>query len=194
MIEKGNKKWWKLTFSQREGKVPLPEALQPDQLTDRFRNRLWMLVDRSILDGCERNMYGNLNFHPYKAEGEFWKIFFISIQLDVFDKPHDGFHNGPNSLREFIRKIIIEGEYHTVITVVEYLLRHQYIYKTLSDQIESILLNETAYGIDKSTNPICIFPTTSEEMRRSTQQALDNISKSKLEGAKRLIFTMLYKS
>jgi len=51
MPDEQSEEWRSLTFSQRAGKAPLPEALQAGKLTKKFRNQMWLVFERDI-DRC----------------------------------------------------------------------------------------------------------------------------------------------
>ena len=40
--------FYKMTFSQREGKAPLPEPMRLEHVSKRFRNRIWRFVDNAV--------------------------------------------------------------------------------------------------------------------------------------------------
>ena len=43
-----NDDFYKLTFSQREGKAPLPEPMRLEHVSKDFRNLIWFAVDNAI--------------------------------------------------------------------------------------------------------------------------------------------------
>ena len=43
-----NEEFYRLTFSQREGKVPLPEPMRLEHVSKDFRNLVWLAVAKAI--------------------------------------------------------------------------------------------------------------------------------------------------
>ena len=43
-----NEEFYKLTFSQCEGKAPLPEPMRLEHVSEDFRNLVWLAVDKAI--------------------------------------------------------------------------------------------------------------------------------------------------
>ena len=181
--EQSKEEWRKLTFAQREGKAPLPEPLQAGVLTRRFRNRVWCVIEISIIHNSTNDHLNGSRFTK-TAEGRFFKIFPYSCKFNVSDIPHDEIEiTGPWRVRGWFRNLILEAESHEVLTIIEYMLRHSYMPKPLSDQIKDCF-DDAPYIISCSSEPICIIPATSEEMKESVKRSLDNISQSKLTGSK----------
>ena len=58
-----------LTFSQREGKVPLPEPMQLEHIPQRFRQLVWQVIDGEIRESS--NDYYGLNYDYNYYFGKF---------------------------------------------------------------------------------------------------------------------------
>ena len=43
-----NEEFYKLTFSQREGRASLPEPMRLEHVSEDFRNLVWLAVDNAI--------------------------------------------------------------------------------------------------------------------------------------------------
>ena len=50
MTTDGNGDFYKLTFAQREGKSPLPEAMELEHVPQQFRQLVWLSIDEEIGD------------------------------------------------------------------------------------------------------------------------------------------------
>ncbi len=181
-MEKESQEWREMTFSQREGEVPLPEPLQLEHLSINFRNYLWSILDASL----ESGIYDSYYTQEFSSDelGEFWQNFSWSVQIDILKKPHDEHDKNSEYLHQYLRKLILFGKYDEVITITEHLLRHPDIDDALSTAIGKLFFDSSAYLIDKSSKPICIVPTTSKEMKKCVQAALNNINQSDLPGAR----------
>lgn len=182
MVDKQSEEWRNLTFSQRTGKAPLPEALQAGEVNQKFRNRIWLAFDQNISKFIARDRLGDRIF---VSNPRHWLLLFYKYHLDVLCKPHDDVSQQltPDTLKRWLRNIIIEEESHEVLTLVEYFFRAADIPESLAVEIENCF-EFAPYSIDRSSEPVCIFPTTSEEMKENVERSLDNINNSELTGAK----------
>ena len=170
MPDEQSEEWRSLTFSQRAGKAPLPEALQAEKLTKKFRNYIWRVIETGI--------------RGYDTTYFFIRRCYYSYQFSILEKPHDAIPEAtPEIVTKWLRNIIIEAESHKALTLVEYCLRIENIPEKFAAKIEE-QFKHAPYYIDRSSKPVCIIPTTSEEMEESTKRALANINNSELTGAK----------
>lgn len=184
MAEQQSKEWRNLTFSQRVGKTPLPEPLQAGELSIEFRNRLWYVFEtdfqRSI--SFKRNAYGVPNAY-FKSNKTHWRNYFLAYHLNVLNVPHDEIEQVPHAIKDWLKHIILEGEVHEVLTMVEFCLRIGRMPKDLSIAIEKCF-QFAPYYIDQSNGFACIIPTTGKEMKEHVERSLVNINSSELTGAK----------
>ena len=173
-----------LTFSQREGKAPLPEVFQAGKLTKRFRNAIWYCVENSIRQGERRGRVSGPTKFDMSSVGQYWKHYRLSYRIAVLNVPHDEeIETVPTKLIRWLRKVILEEKTHEVITVIEHMFRSTDMPEHLSHEIKNCF-NYAPYIVDDSAQPICIIYTTSEEMKENTKRSLDNINQSELTGAK----------
>ena len=183
MTEEQDRQRRDLNFSQRAGELPLPEPLQPQHLTKKFRNSVWHAVDQDFQTGFFEDEWSESFI--YNTSGKYWKSFFFSLHTTILVLPHDedSLITEPSEGRKFLRKVILEQQYHKVLTVVEHMFRCPGRSKSFDNELENCF-NESLYVVDRSIEPICIFPVTSEEMKKVVSQSLDNINQSELIGAK----------
>lgn len=181
-MEKDSLEWRGLNFSQREGKAPLPEALQVGKLNKEFRRYLWSCVRRS-LDEVIWESYEGYRFSE-TSKGKFWIDFWGLYQLEVLDVPDDTHLATPSTVRSSMHKLIFDAPYDKVLTAVECMLHCENITKQLRRELKECVDKKSAYFIDDKRFPVCITPTTSPEMKGSVQSALENINNSDLPGAK----------
>lgn len=182
MTAKQNRWWRSLTFSQRAGEATLPEALEAGKLSTRFRNAVWFHVGSSMKEKILRISEHEFMFIE-DYTGKFWEFFWLSYCLDILEIPHDMPEHQPQEAYARVRTIILDGKTHEVLTFIEYMFRISNIPHALRDSIENSF-QFVPYGVDRSGEPVCIFPTTSEEMETSVKRALAKINKSKLTGVK----------
>lgn len=183
MSNQQSEEWRSLTYSQRMGEAPLPEVLEAGKLSNRFRNRVWVSIETSLRGSIFQNpLEGGILFVNDEA-GLYWKVFWFSYCMDLLDIPHDRPEHKPNEAYKMIRAIILESKTHEVLTFIEHMFRVSNIPGVLRDGIEE-QFRFAPYCIDRSGEPVCIFPTTSEEMKQHVERSLANINKSKLTGAK----------
>ncbi len=183
MIDEKDKEWRELTFSQREGEVPLPEPLQAGKLTQKFKNEVWLFIDTSIKN-CAKYDYSLGDYFENSDAGRYWRDVYFSYHFDILEKPHDEIGRfEPKQVKEWIKNVILQGEYHEILTVLEYILRYEDVPKNLYENIEGCF-ESAPYFIERSSIPVCIVPTTSSEMKENVKRSLGNINESKLTGAK----------
>lgn len=184
MADEQNKEWRNLTFSQRAGKAPLPEPLRPGELTAEFRHLIWYLfktdIERSIY--IKRDAYSVPTAY-FKSNRGHWQNYFLGYHLYVLNVPHDEIAQDPHTVKGWFRHMILEGGGHEVLTLVEFCLRIGGMPKELSVGIGKCF-QFVPYHIDCSSMPVCIIPTTSEEMKEHVERSLVNINSSELTGAK----------
>ena len=188
MMDEEVKEWRELTFSQREGKAPLPEPLQAGKLSKKFKLKAWRVIETHI-NNCTATLFEAIGFG---AEGEFdknedgifWEEFVFSYHIDVLEMPHDQINiKKADNVKKWMKEIVFEKESHELLTLLERMLRFSDIPNELSCDIESTF-ELSPYLVDSTAQPICIVPVTSTEMKESVKKSLDNINQSELTGAK----------
>ena len=60
MAHENDADFYKLTFSQREGKASLPEPMRLEYLPHRFRQLAWRVIGGEIRDSSSRSIYENI--------------------------------------------------------------------------------------------------------------------------------------
>ncbi len=184
-MDKGGKEWRELTFSQREGKAPLPEALQSGELNEKFKLKVWTVIGTHISD-CVVPPYAILSIGEFIAneDGVFWKEFMLSYNVDVLIVTHDTINiKKTEEVKKWMKEIILERDSHEILTLLEHMLRSPHIPEELANNIESSF-ELAPYFIDHSDGIATIIPSTSEEAKESIKKSLDNINQSELAGTK----------
>ncbi len=176
---------YELTFSQREGLAPLPEALRLDALPAKFRNEVWFFVARAINEDVTAGPFGE--GVPFSKSR--WKYLWVSYNMDVLNLPHDSPGvGGYSSARTWLRNLIVEGEYHETLSFLEYVLRKSRADRPLVKAIEACF-KFSPYTVQRLGTKVCIVPTTSNEHRESISKSLNNVNQSEFAGAKTHLVT-----
>ena len=179
MPNEQDKEWRNLTFSQREGKAPLPEPLQAGKLTEKFRNQVWYIIDSAIKKCTSTYSYPE----EFSSDRTYMRDMFISYRINVFHEPHDEIGTTVANIRDWFRMIVLHGNSHEVLTALEHILRFPSIPEPLAEGIKECF-EVAPYAINQSSEPVCIVPTTSKEMKEIVERSLANINQSELTGTK----------
>ena len=179
MTSKQEKEWNELTFSQREGKAPLPEALQLGKLTRKFKNNIWYVFESDM----GKYTYCSIDDWNQSLEENYWSNLIFSYQFDVLEISHMEIAANLEYSEHWLENLIFKKEYHEILNLIEYMFNFKGVDQSLLYEIEQCM-KLTPYLIDRSSEPVRIIPTTSEEMKETVKQSLENINKSELIGAK----------
>ena len=173
-----NKERGNLTFSQMGGEASLPESLQIGELTKRFRNQLWYVFDKSLSHCLGSDDLGEPCFI-----NDYWQNVFNQYRIDVLNSTHSQLYLRPQKVRDWLKNIILRQESDKILALVKHCLHTESIPEKLAMEIEKCF-EFSPYCIDCSSEPVCIIPTTSEEMEESVKKSLASINSSELTGAK----------
>lgn len=170
-----------LTFSQREGKSPLPETMELEHIPQKFRHLTWRLIDTEIKEssavvdfGPDGSYYRDLNFIDI-----LW-----SYRFEIQQIPHDQIPCSPSTDGEFSRKMLLSGSYHQAITFVEYIIRHE----QCSDKLKGSLISTfdrspVAYFVQEMNGKPTVIPRISREAGEATRQAIETLAKGSMNSA-----------
>ena len=172
-----NEEFYKLTFSQRERRAPLPEPMRLEHVSENFINLVWLAVDMAI--GRRASMMG-----AYENPAPMFHIVFNYI-IQVLHLPHDQIEHTPAEHRVLLRETILEKDYHCVLTLVEFILRHNLCPQQLQNDLENAFKEVSlAYTVQTINGLPTIVPRSSEESGAATQQAIETIEQKGPAGAK----------
>ena len=175
--------FYRLTFSQREGKAPLPEPMDLEHIPHRFRQLAWRVIDGEIRNSS--NLDSGFDYFTTKPNiGDIHH----SYEFDVLIKFHDEIDwrvgDEPSSSCHFFRELIKNEDYHNVLTCIEFILRHEHCSESLRKGLVDAFDKTTiAYFLDDKNGLLTIMPRLSRESGEATQRALETICKSGMEGA-----------
>ncbi len=163
------------TFSQREGKSPLPEVMKLEHIPKKFRNLAWLLIGEEIAKSDSLTFSGRLFI-----ENVIWSYVF-----EIKEIPHDEVQSVLNwKYGKFAREILLSGDYHEAITLVEYIIRHEECSDELKDSlIEAFDRSPVAYFVQEMNGKPTVIPRISREAGEATRQALETLDKGGMNGA-----------
>ena len=95
-----NKGFYRQTFSQREGKIPLPEPMRLEHVSEDFRHLVWLAVDNSIKRE-ETSLDRYMGNTPMRNT-------VLDYTVRVLHWPHDNITHRPSIHRKHLRKIILQ--------------------------------------------------------------------------------------
>lgn len=160
--------FYQQTFSQREGKAPLPEPMRLEHIPQKFRQLVWFFIDE---ENHENGLYFLHTINTIMRD----------YQFDILGTLHDEivFWQWDD-----FKKLITEGEYHEILTVIEFVLRHKDCWETLrKDLVSAFDATPIAYFVEEINWVPTIMPRVSREAGEATQQAVQSISTGGFEGA-----------
>ena len=172
-----NEESYRQTFSQREGKAPLPEPMRIEHVSEDFRNLVWLAVDNAI----EQEM---TILETYEENASMRHII-LNYTVKVLHRSHDSTTHSPSIHRKRLRGIILQQNYDYVLTLVEFILGHDRCPKQLQRDLKNAFREvPLAYTIQTIKGLPTIVPRCSEESGAATQQAIETIEQSGPAGAK----------
>ena len=173
-----NEEFYKLTFSQREGKAPLPEPMRLEYVSEDFRNLVWLAVDNAIEQEMTNDGY------YYEGSASMYHIAH-DYTVKILHWPHDHIEHNPPEHHRLLREAILEGDYDLVLTLVEFILRHNSCLPNLQGDLESAFKEvPLAYAVQTINGLPTIIPRFSEESGTATQQAIEMIEQKGPAGAR----------
>ncbi len=178
MVHKADDAFYKLTFAQREGKSPLPESMQTDSIPDDFRRRVWRCIQEAI-----NSTYDEDPIDGY-TDWDLGSILFL-YQFEILGKWHDEIesHTYQGDIR-FCHEQIRNGEYHEVLTFIEFILRHDKCSERLGQYLmDAFDKSPIAYFVANIDNVPTIVPRASQEQGEATKRAIETLREGGMEGA-----------
>lgn len=188
MAPEDDSDFYDLPFSAREGKAPPPEPMRPEHIPKKFRQLSWLFIDTEIskTSYLESGAYAVTGedceqFHNNKNVGSI----ISSYKFEILGQFHDDIGDyDPQKSRAFFKEMIEGGNYHRILTLIEFVLRHEYC----SEELRESLLDAfdeapIAYFVEEINGLPTIIPRASCEAGKSTQQAIRTIQGSGMDGA-----------
>ena len=175
------KNFSRLSFSQREGKAALPEPMRPEHLPSDFRNLVWYAVDRAIRKECSSGTYGHLYYNPQAT----MKKIAIEYLMKTFHRPHDSTDHTPESHQDLLKALILNTEYDSVLSLVEFVLGHEKCPESLrTDLVDAFTSVPVAYSVQTLDDLPTIVARSDPDSGAATQQAIEAVEDRGPEGSK----------
>ena len=184
MSSENKNDFYNLTFAQREGKAPLPEPMRLEQIPHQFRNEILLSVNTEIDDAIYTDSFAAFEYFEYELN---IGSILDSYEMDILKKFYDditGYQDKPRRCRSYFSEIIKQGEYYEVLTLVEFMLRHDACSENLyNGLIDAFRKTPVAYFAGEIGGVPTIMPRISLESGEATRQAIEAIQQTGLGGA-----------
>ena len=182
MTHENDSDFYKLTFSQREGKSSLPEPMRLEHIPNKFRQAIWLSIATEIKESSVD--IPESAFPIFDPERDIGSII-ESYEYDILGRFHDEISSyWPDEALTFFKEAICEGNYHEVLTLLEYVLRHEYCSEHLCNKlIDAFDETSVAYYVEQIGGFPTIMPRISLEAGEATRQAIEAIQLAGLGGA-----------
>ena len=190
-----------LTFSQRYGYELLPAPMRLEELSADLRREIWNRMREFLSAFRDKDLTGRYRFKGTEIKGfiEYVLGTLLKLPQDEIQTDHD---NGMSQFKEIIER----AEFNTVLDLIEIvansnsptgvtvtgntIVLNQYSKEFIIHRNEFILaisnqFNQHAapYWLDISQSPCRFFPRSSREQGEATQQAIEMLRESGMEGA-----------
>ena len=170
----------KLSFSQREGQAPRPEVMQLDHVSVDFRNRVWRVVD-GMIEAVSLPRNPAMGY----TQGGYMEPLVTDYTVVVLQRPHDSITHIPSVHRGLLRGIVIEGEYHRVLTLVEFFLRSPRCPQKYKEGLRRVFeIVPIAYTVQIVGGTPTVVARASEESGAATQHAVEVVENKGPKGAR----------
>jgi hypothetical protein len=167
-----------LTFEQAEGVQSLPTQLQIKEISQEMRALLWAVIHESMNKSAEHSSmgYGSWFKEPWSTILKHKHVFREHRMIDDFE-------NNLKKLTKELKLTFTDGDYSSVLGLVQWLLRQPSCPQNLAIQVGRVLQHSrSAYRLfDGDT----IAPISSEHEAGAFQSALKASGEARFEGARR---------
>lgn len=162
------------TFSQRHGLREMPGPPQLGEISGRARNNLWSTLWKHMQLTATPGRYAMLD--------QRWRRVFETVHLDLFVQPLDDFTPSLSDWRTECRSILLDGEYHECLDLLDTLVRHPHCPGSFVGELKDIFRHQLAYRIDTTTVPT-IVPAATEQEGDALVGAIQDLESGGLGGA-----------
>ena len=167
----------KLTFSQRYGYEPLPEAMQLEELSGHLRRELWNLI-REFFLGTRR--FGVENwFFPKEAER-----FIERVLGKLLGVPEDEVPTDYDRVMRFFKEAVINAKFNSVLDLLQIMANDRGAGVGFTNSVRRIFEEHAAPYILDTSQTTCFFrPRGNKEQGVAIQKAIDVLRTEKMDGA-----------
>ncbi len=178
----------------------MPEPMKLESIPQRFRQLAWCVIEKEIrstvnydidrLDPRVKIEYEEIGEDPYWASygfesekniGSILESYEFEVQLKLHDEINE---YGPEQASSFIKRVLTQGDYHEVLTLVEFTLRHECCSENLRKElVKAFDKAPIAYFVDDKNGLPTIMPRSSREAGEATQQAIETLREAGMGGS-----------
>ena len=165
------------SFSQRYGYEPLPEPMRLEKLSGNLRREIW-------------NEVRNLLFH--KRTSDHYEYYFISSSARFIERvigrhrkqTEDTINTDYLQVLRNFKDSILTGKFNRVLDLIDIMVNDSDITRDFVERMNNLFEEHAAaYRLDMSRQPYSFIPRSSKEQGEATQQAIETIHNSNLDGA-----------
>ena len=188
MTHENDNDFYKLTFSQREGKVSLPEPMRLEYIPQKFRQEIWSRLNLEIHNSSngEHDDFRGVFYYggEFTTEDNLERVIYL-YKYRILEQFHDDIErHGPEACGKFLKEFIRLRDSHEVLTLIEFVLRNEYCSERLRKSLVSAFdQSPIAYFVDDKGGLPTIMPRPSSEAGEATKQAIETIRESGMDGA-----------
>lgn len=169
----------KLTFSQRAGLEPLPDALKLEELSDQARALLWKFIYED-LQRVERRSSG---YSGPSQLGEPWRSILYDWHVRREHRPADEFYVTHHDNIEHVKSIINTKPFNVVFDFLEFVMRHRSCLRNIKPFVRYCFEQSLVAYTVVDDGPT-IMPAATPEEGAAIQTALHVAADAGLDGAR----------
>ena len=169
----------KLSFSQAQGYEELPAPLKLEELNQKARTKIWNCLYFAVLKSLDRTHQVRLVKEPWLYILAYLHVEFFSLPLDEFSRSYEDFIDK--------YKYLLCGQaplpFNKIFDLLLHIMRLELCPpKFITDLARIFEECQLAYRINE-TQPVTIYPVTSQIEGKELLGALDQLRKNKFLGA-----------
>ena len=162
-----------LTFSQRYGYEPLPEPMRLEHISDDLRREIWNALREFLHHDAHM---------PYFSSTV--KKFIERVLGKVLKTPEDEIPTDYSRATDTFKSILFQEKFNRFLDFVQIVINDKAFSEVFADRIaKSFEGCSAAYWLDTSSRPFRVCPRSSQEQGAATQQAIETLRESGMEGA-----------
>ena len=168
-----------LSFSQREGKVALPDSMKLGYVSRHFRVIVWRIIYTRILND---KMFSSHDLYDHDST---IKECILAYQERILEIYYDELKRRPADHLALMRSKIQKGDYHEILSLVEFFLRFSLEIKDRElhgDLLRAFEQSPLAYFVDDSHEEPTICPRQDKISGLVVATSLNSIREGGLTG------------
>ena len=174
-----------LTFSQRYGYESLPDPMRLEYIPQKFKQAIYQSIHEAIDKAATDDIEGYPIIRSYFVIDTGIDTIISDYYYDIYERYHDEIVSpSPQMSKNFFKDFLINRQWYEVLTMIEFVLRHQDCPGTLRQGLINAF-NETpiSYFVDESGEHPTIFPQITRESGDATRKAIQVIQDNDMDGA-----------